>query len=62
MSLRALGLDIEAVVFDLDGVHFAPGHGTPPLRQAVATVRDHRDLLLRLGLAPLADTDGKGRA
>ena len=42
--------------------HFAPGPGTPPLPQAVATVRGHRDLLLQLGLGPLADTDSKGRA
>jgi HAD superfamily hydrolase (TIGR01509 family) len=42
-------------------VHFAPEDGTAPIRQAVATVRTHSDLLLRLGLQPLADTDRKGR-
>jgi HAD superfamily hydrolase (TIGR01509 family) len=42
-------------------VHFAPEDGTALIRQAVATVRTHHDLLLQLGLQPLADTDRKGR-
>jgi HAD superfamily hydrolase (TIGR01509 family) len=42
-------------------VHFAPEHGTAPIPHAVATVRSHRDLLLRLGLEPRPDTDGKER-
>jgi HAD superfamily hydrolase (TIGR01509 family) len=42
-------------------VHFAPEDGVAPIRQAVATVRTHHDLLLQLGLPPLADTEGKGR-
>ena len=40
-------------------VHFAPEPGTPPIPQAVATVRSHEDLLDRLGLPPEPDTDGK---
>ena len=43
-------------------VHFAPGHGAAPIPQAVATVRDHRDLLLQMALQPLPDTDGRERA
>lgn len=43
-------------------IHFAAEPGTPPLPQAVATVRSHRDLLLRLGLPPLADIHEKGRS
>jgi len=43
-------------------VHFAPGPGTAPIPQAVATVRSHRDLLLRLGLRPLPDTDERERS
>ncbi len=43
-------------------VHFAPSHGTAPIPQAVATVRNHRDLLLRLGLPPRPDTEGKERS
>ena len=42
-------------------VHFAPEDAAAPIRQAVATVRTHHDLLLQLGLPPLADTEGKGR-
>ena len=44
-------------------LHFAAvddGGRTVPHR--VATARDHADLLLRLGLEPLAHTDGKRRA
>jgi HAD superfamily hydrolase (TIGR01509 family) len=40
-------------------VHFAPERGSTPIPQAVATVRNHRDLLLRLGLQPLPTTDEK---
>ncbi len=40
-------------------VHFAPETGTAPIPQAVGTVRSHRDLLLRLGLRPRPDTDGR---
>jgi HAD superfamily hydrolase (TIGR01509 family) len=43
-------------------VHFAPESGTAPIPQAVATVRSHRDLLLRLGVQPLPETDGKERS
>jgi HAD superfamily hydrolase (TIGR01509 family) len=42
-------------------VHFAPQAGTAPVPQAVATVRDHRDLLLRLGLPSLPGTVGRER-
>jgi HAD superfamily hydrolase (TIGR01509 family) len=42
-------------------VHFAPEKGAAPIRQAVATVRTHHDLLVQLGLPPLVDTEGKGR-
>lgn len=42
-------------------VHFAPDDDTPPLPQAVATIRGHRDLLLHLGLEPLPQPDGKER-
>jgi hypothetical protein len=72
MTLCAFGLDIEAVVLDVEGVlldtpaagcsvaHFATDGAPPSLRPAVATVRGHRDLLHHLGLEPLADTHGKG--
>ncbi|MGY1603279.1 HAD family hydrolase [Geodermatophilus sp. SYSU D00815] len=47
-------------------VHFAPEPSSPPLPQAVATVRGHLDLLRRLGLddprhRPRTTPDGKGR-
>jgi HAD superfamily hydrolase (TIGR01509 family) len=42
-------------------VHFAPEDAAAPIRQAVATVRTHHDLLVQLGLPPLVDTEGKGR-
>jgi HAD superfamily hydrolase (TIGR01509 family) len=42
-------------------VHFAPGVGTAPIPRAVATVRNHSDLLLQLGLQAPADSDRKER-